>query len=119
MTDFRRIIAIFILALFTCQSIMAGVDEHVDHPSDANIVGGLHLEHADSDPASHPDPDQPFTPQLMDGDCCHSHGHCHLLAFAGQISNDSISLSHNLAAPHDDAYISLSPNTLLRPPTHA
>jgi hypothetical protein len=119
MIKFRRAIAIFILALFTCQTIMAGIDEHADHSSAADVASGLHLDHAAHGFAASHDPDQPFTPQLIDGDCCHAHGHCHLLAFSGQISNDSISLSHDLAASHGDAYISLSPNTLLRPPTHA
>lgn len=119
MVKFRRAIAIFILALFTCQSIMAGVDEHADHSSAADAASGLHLDHAAHGSTASPDPNQPFTPQLIDGDCCHAHGHCHLLAFTGQVASVSIPPSHDLAVARGDAYNSLSPNTLLRPPTHA
>ncbi len=119
MIKFRRTIAIFILALFTCQSIMAGVDEHVDHSSDADVVGGLHLDHAAHDSAASLDPGQPFTPDVIDGDCCHAHGHCHLLAFTGQVASVSIPPLHGLAMARGDAYTSPSHNTLLRPPTHA
>ncbi len=119
MIKFRRAIAIFILALFTCQSIMAGVDAHVDHSSDVNVVNGLHLDDAHHDSASSPNPGQPGTPNLIDGDCCHAHGHCHLLAFTGQFASVSIPPSHGLAASHGDAYSSLFLNTLLRPPTYA
>ena len=119
MIKFRRTIAIFILALFTCQSIMAGVDEHVDHSSDADVVGGLHLDHAAHDSAASLDPGQPFTPDVIDGDCCHAHGHCHLLAFIWQVASVSLPPLHGLAMARGDAYTSPSHNTLLRPPTHA
>jgi hypothetical protein len=119
MIKFRRAIAIFILALFTCQSIMAGVDEHVEHSSNTEVVHGLHLNNADHDPGASTDHGQPFTPDLIDGDCCHAHGHCHLLAFTGQLACVSILLSQCHAASIGDAYNSLSPNTLLRPPTRA
>jgi hypothetical protein len=119
MIKVRRAIAIFILALFTCQSIMAGVDEHVEHSSDVKVVNGLHLDDADHDSASSPDPGQPDSPDLINGDCCHAHGHCHLLAFTGQIASVSIPPSHGLAASRGDAYRSLFLNTLLRPPTYA
>lgn len=119
MIKFRRAIAIFILALFTCQSIMAGVDEHVDHSPDADGVSGLHLDHTDHDSMASPDSGQPFTPDVIDSDCCHAHGHCHLLAFTGQVASIAIPPSHALAIAGGDTYSSLSPNTLLRPPTHA
>lgn len=119
MIKVRRAIAIFILALFTCQSIMAGVDEHVEHSSDVKVVNGLHLDDADHDSASSPDPGQPDSPDLINGDCCHAHGHCHLLAFTGQVASVSIPPLHGLAMARGDAYTSPSHNTLLRPPTHA
>ena len=119
MIKFRRSIAIFILVLFTCQSIMAGVDEHGDDSSDADVASGLHLDHATHDSAASPDANQAFTPDVIDGDCCHAHGHCHLLAFSGQFASISIPQTLGLAASRGDAYNSLSPNTLLRPPTHA
>lgn len=119
MIKFRRAIAIFILALFTCQSIVAGVDEHGDHSSDAEVVNGLHADTTDHVPAGSPSSDQSFTPDVIDGDCCHAHGHCHLLAFSGQISSVSIPPSHGLAAVPSEAYNSHFPGTLLRPPTHA
>jgi len=117
MIKFRRAIAIFILVLFTCQSIMAGVDEH--EIIDVDVVGGLHLDHTNHDPAAKPDPDQPVTPDLFDGDCCHANGHCHLLAFTGQIGGVLIPSAHGFTIARSDSYNSLSPNTLLRPPTHA
>ena len=119
MIKFRRAIAIFILALFTCQSIMAGVDEHVEHSSDVKVVNGLHLDDADHDSASSPDPGQPDSPDLINGDCCHAHGHCHLLAFTGQFASISISPSYGLVGSRGDTYSSLFLNTLLRPPTYA
>lgn len=119
MIKVRRVIAICILALFTCQSILAGVDEHMDHSSDVKVVNGLHLDEADHASASSPHPGQPATPDLIEGDCCHAHGHCHLLAFTGQIASVSIPPSHGLAVSCGDAYCSLFLNTLLRPPTYA
>jgi hypothetical protein len=119
MIKVRRAIAICILVLFTCQSILAGVDEHVDHSSEANVVNGLHLDGVDQGSTGSPLPDQPATPDLMDSDCCHAHGHCHLLAFTGQFASVSISPSHDLAGSPGDTYSSLFLNTLLRPPTHA
>jgi len=117
MIRFRRAIAACILALFACQSIMAGFDGHEDHSSD--VAGGLHPDHAAHDTFASPDSDQPVIPDLIDSDCCHAHGHCHLLAFTGQVASVSIPPSHGSAFARRDAYASLSPDTLLRPPTHA
>jgi hypothetical protein len=119
MTKVRRAIAICTLVLFTCQSILAGVDEHVDHSSDVKVVNGLHLDGVDHDSASSPLPGQPAPPDLIDSDCCHAHGHCHLLAFTGQFASISISPSHGLTGSRGDTYTSLFLNTLLRPPAHA
>jgi len=119
MIKVRRAIAICILALFTCQSILAGVDEHSDHSSDGKVVNGLHLDDVDHDSASSPLPGQLATLDLIESDCCHAHGHCHLLAFTGQIANVSISPSHGLAGSRGDTYSSLFLSTLLRPPTYA
>ncbi len=119
MIKVRRAIAICILALFTCQSILAGVDEHVDHSSDDKVVNDLHLDGVGHDSDSSPTPSHPAAPDLMDSDCCHAHGHCHLLAFMGHFASVSISPSRDLAGSRGDSYSSLFLNTLLRPPTNA
>jgi hypothetical protein len=119
MTKFHRTIAILILALFTCQFLVAGFGEHGDHASDANVVNGLHFDYPDLYSSAGSNSDQPITPQFIDGDCCHAHGHCHLLAFSGQVASVSIPPLYGLAMARGDTYVSLSPNTLLRPPTHA
>jgi len=119
MIKFRRTIAVFLLALFTCQSIMAGVDEHADHSSDVEHAQTAHLHNGDPGATSGHDHGQPPTPNVIDGDCCHAHGHCHLLAFSGQLNHVSTPPMHGLAAARGDTYNLHFPNTLLRPPTHA
>jgi len=124
-TRFRRAIAIAILALFTCQSILAGVDEHMDHASASAAPSGAHEHDATHDAAhtatlgSANDAGAPHSTDLIDGDCCHAHGHCHLLAFTGQLASSALPSSRHADAVHDDAYNALFPTTLLRPPTHA
>lgn len=119
MLKFRRTIAVLLLALFTCQSIMAGVDEHADHPSDSKQTSHLLLDHVDHAGAANHDHGQALSPDVIDGDCCHAHGHCHLLAFSGQLANVSTPPMHGLDATHGDTYNLHFLNTLLRPPTHA
>ena len=115
MHKFRRAIAIFMLTLFSCQSIWAAVGEHAisahgdgastQHSHDSAAPGALDSSHGDSGALS-----------ALDGDCCHAHGHCHLLAFTGQAVQVSIPYWHGIASSATPVYFSLSINPLLRPP---
>ena len=119
MLKFRRTIAIFVIALVTCQSVMAGVGKHMAYSSNGESIDVLHLAAADQLGESNSAPDQTGTTDLIDGDCCHAYGHCHLLAFTGQAAN--ISMPHRLifVTSHTRSYSSVHLNTLLRPPTAA
>lgn len=119
MIKFRRVIAIFVLTLFTCQSIMACVGEHLDYSTDTSLVNDLHLDAADHGASSSPDHDPANIPDLVDSSCCHAHGHCHFLAFSTPVASVSIPPSHGIAAVRGSTYSSPSLNTLLRPPAHA
>lgn len=107
------------LVLFTCQSVLAGIDEHVQWSS----VDGIETSHhaAVTDTPAQPDSDHGHTgaPSLVDSDCCHAHGHCHLLAFMGDPPDVSIPYVPGNAAPPICSYHSLYTDTLLRPPARA
>lgn len=116
MHRFRRAIAAVILALFCCQSVLAGIGEHM--ASSAHHAAG-DARH-DGMPAAG---DDQYTPHphapaadLTDGDCCHAHGHCHLLAFTGPSASFALSLRHAVTVAPAPRYLSLPVNPLLRPP---
>ena len=117
MIKFRRTITIFVIALVTCQSVMAGVGKHIAYSSNDQSIDVLHLATGDQLADNNSDPGQPGTADLIDGDCCHAYGHCHLLAFTGQVAN--VSMRHGLSFEfsHIHSYNSVHLNTLLRPPT--
>jgi hypothetical protein len=119
MLKFRRTIAIFVLTLFTCQAVMAGIDEHSVFQSDGSAADTSHHAAMDHTADSTTDHGQSGTPEMVDGDCCHAQGHCHLLAFAGQVANISMPHGLSLTTSHTCSYHSLSFDTLLRPPASA
>jgi hypothetical protein len=117
MIKFRRTITIFVIALVICQSVMAGVGKHMAYSSDGESIDIMHLATGDQLADNNSNPGQPGTVDLIDGDCCHAYGHCHLLAFTGQVAN--VSMPHELCldSSHTRSYNSVHLNTLLRPPT--
>jgi hypothetical protein len=119
MIKIRRTIAMFILALFACQSVMAGLGEHWTLQSDGEAMDAQHLASGSHLADSTADHDQTGTPESVDGDCCHAQGHCHLLAFTGQVANIPTPRGLSPVATHTCSYHSLSFDTLLRPPASA
>ena len=119
MLKFRRTITIIVIALVTCQSVMAGVGKHIAYSSNGKSIDVLQLDTGDQLADSNSDPGQPGTADLIDGDCCHTYGHCHLLAFTGQVANVSMPHGLSLTTSHTCSYHSLSFDTLLRPPASA
>jgi hypothetical protein len=119
MLKFRRTITIIVIALVTCQSVMAGVGKHIAYSSNGESIDALQLATGHQLADSNADLAQPGTADLIDGDCCHAYGHCHLLAFTGQVAN--VSMPHRLSFnfSHTRSYNSVHLNTLLRPPTTA
>lgn len=119
MIKFRRTIAIFVLMLFTCQSVLAGIGKHQEFWSDSEGMDAVGLGTVDQNASSKSDPNQPGTSDSIDGECCHAYGHCHLLAFAGPVANVVIPSGLSAASPHAFSYHSQYLDTLLRPPTRA
>lgn len=117
MIKFRRTIAIIMLLLFACQSVIAGLGEHTTLSSGDEAVGGFHLDQEDHFADSNFDPHQSDGSDLLDTDCCHAHGHCHVLSVASQVTKISIPSGLNLVSSHTCLYKFLHLNTLLRPPS--
>lgn len=106
-----------LLVLFTCQSVMAGIGEHMAFSSDGEAMNAPHLGAGDHFTNGTLDPGQPNTPDFLDTNCCHAHGHCHALAFVGQVVNASYWSGPSVAWSHTRSYQSLYLDTLLRPPS--
>lgn len=119
MLKFRRTIAIFILALLTCQSVMAGLGEHFVVFSDSEIKSTLLTDTADHLADSQSDHGKPGSVDLVDTNCCHAHGHCHVLALGGQISPPSSFYGRNFVPSHSVSYHFQLLDPLLRPPANA
>jgi hypothetical protein len=119
MIKFRRTITILVIALIACQSVMAGLGKHTNFSSDGKSIDALQLATGDHLTDSNSDSGQPDTVDLTDGDCCHAYGHCHLLAFTGQVANISMPHGLSLVSSHSRSYNSVHLSTLLRPPTTA
>lgn len=119
MLKFRRAIAIFILALLACQSVMAGLGEHFATFSDGDDNSVLLPDTADHPVDSHSTHGKPGSVDLVDTNCCHGHGHCHLLALAIQIHPVSALYGRNFVASHSVSYHSQYLDPLLRPPARA
>lgn len=116
MIKFRRAIAVFLLMLFTSQSVIAGFGEHEDsaHGGDGtNTVHQIVGEHHADIPSDH---GRSGAPDLIDADCCHAHGHCHLLAFVDLVDSITIPYERSFVSTHSSSYHSLHADTLLRPP---
>ena len=119
MLKFRRAIAIFILALLTCQSVMAGLGEHFAVLSDSEVESALPLDAADRFSVSLSDHGHPGSGDLVDTNCCHAHGHCHVLALGCQISSVPSPYGWSFVSSHSFSYNSQFLDPLLRPPTSA
>ena len=119
MTKFRRHIAIFILALFTCQSVMAGIGEHLAFSSDSEAKDAQHLSlvgHFFFFLAQHGQPD---SQDVVDTNCCHAHGHCHILVFVDAVNPASMPHGRSFTSLYSYSYHFLLHDPLLRPPTSA
>ena len=119
MLKFRRAIAIFILALITCQSVMAGLGEHFATFSDGDDNSVLPPDTADHPVESHSTHGKPGSVDLVDTNFCHAHGHCHLLALGIQIHPVLTRYGRNFVASHSISYHSQYLDPLLRPPARA
>ena len=119
MLKFRRAIAIFILALLTCQSVMAGLGEHFAVFSDGEIESALLSNTTGQLADSQSDHGKPGTVDLVDTNCCHAHGHCHVLALGCQISSVPSPYGRSFVSSHSFSYNSQFLDPLLRPPTSA
>ena len=117
MIKFRRAIAIFMLSLFVCQSVMAGIGEHTTLSSGDEAVAGFHLDQEYHLADSNFDPHQSGDRDLVDTNCCHAHGHCHTMAFVTQLANTSTPSGLSIASPYSRSYQYLYLHTLLRPPS--
>ena len=119
MLKFRRAIAIFVLALLTCQSVMAGFGEHFESFSDGEVESALLENNADHVTDSHSDHGKPGTVDLVDTNCCHAHGHCHVLALGCQVNSVPSPYGRSFVSSHSFSYNSQFLDPLLRPPASA
>lgn len=117
MLKFRRAIAICILALLTCQTVMAGFGERFASVSDGEIESALLPSTTDHLANSHADHGKPGTVDLVDTNCCHAHGHCHVLGLVGQVSPVSMLYGRNFVSSYSYSYSFQYFDPLLRPPT--
>ena len=118
MTKFRRHIAIFVLALFTCQAVLAGAGEHMAFSADSAANGTPHslVGHFADSKAQHRQAD---SQDVVDTNCCHAHGHCHILAFVDVVSASSVPRARSFTSLYSYSYRALFYDPLLRPPTSA
>ncbi|GAB5450280.1 MAG: hypothetical protein Hals2KO_06080 [Halioglobus sp.] len=107
------------LTLFVCQSVMAGVGEHIAVSFGDEVVGGFHLDTDNHAADGNSDPHQSGDPDLMDTNCCHAHGHCHAMAFVCQTANNAIPSKLGIDVSYTLSYHYHPINTLLRPPSIA
>ena len=116
MLKFRRTIAMFILTLLTCQSVMAGVGEHFATFSDSDVESSLILHADDHFSSNQSDHGQSGSGDLVDTNCCHAHGHCHVLALGCQISSVYSPYGRSFVSSHSFSYNFQYLDPLLRPP---
>lgn len=119
MLKFRRAIAICILALLTSQSVMAGLGEHF-----AVLSGDEALHSQSSDTAghffdSHLDHGQPDSEDIFDTNCCHAHGHCHVLGLGTAVHAATTLYGRHFVTSPSPSYHSQHHDPLLRPPARA
>jgi hypothetical protein len=119
MFKFRRAIAIGILALLTSQSVMAGLGEHysVFSGDEAGHTQSLDSAHLSVD--SHAGHGQPGSEDIFDTNCCHAHGHCHVLGIGSLVNTVSALYGRHLVAAPSPSYHSRYQDPLLRPPATA
>lgn len=98
---------------------MAGIGEHLAFSSDGEAKDTQHLSlvaHFADSKAQH---GQPSSPDLLDTNCCHTHGHCQFLAFVGVVNSASEPPGHSFTSLYSHLYHSLFYDPLLRPPASA
>lgn len=117
MFKFRRAIAICILALLTSQSVMAGFGEHYAVLSGDEAGHTQSTDSANHSVDSHSDHGQPGSEDIFDTNCCHAHGHCHVMGLGSFIYYASTPYERGLDASYSSLYLSREIDPLLRPPT--
>jgi hypothetical protein len=116
MIHYRRTIAALILALFTCQLLLVVVIDHAALYKEVAHSAIALGEKADNSLANDSALED-ITDQNC-GHCCHGHGHCHAVTYAGLFPHLAMD-SGRLLLSHDRSYYSLYFNTLFRPPISA
>lgn len=121
MTKFRRHIAFLLLTLFFCQSVLASIAEHLVFSSDANSEAVQYLNTTDAIAEKSDEHGHPVTQGSVDADCCHAHGHCHLLAFVivSVVNSVAVPYGRRFASLYSYSYHFLLYDPLLRPPANA
>ena len=119
MLKFRRTIAICILALLTSQSVMAGFGEHYAVSAGDETGHTQSSDGANHSVNSHSDHGQHDSEDIFDTNCCHSHGHCHVLGIGSLVNSVSALFGRHFVAPPSPSYHSQYQDPLLRPPATA
>ena len=115
---FRRAIAICILALLTSQSVMAGFGEHYAVFSGDETGHTQSLDSANLSVDSRSDHGQPGSEDIFDTNCCHAHGHCHVLGLSSLVNTVSALYGRHFVTFLPPSYHSLHQDPLLRPPAN-
>lgn len=119
MLKFRRTLAICILALLTSQSVMAGFGEHYAVFAGDETGHTQSSDSADQAVKSLSDHGQPGSEDIFDTNCCHSHGHCHVLGIGSLVNTVSAFFGRHFVASPSPSYHSQYQDPLLRPPATA
>ena len=115
----RRTIAIFILALFSCQLLMASVADPCALYSDLahpELQSSIVENNSNTD-----DLDSNSLPLIVQEceHCCQSSGHCHILSISPSAPSLSAGSTTALLFAFDQSYQSRSSKPLHRPPISA
>jgi len=117
----RKIIAVFLLALLSCQLVLASVADpctlysELAHSQEQNseIKNDLNANNLDSNSLLLVLADQECE------HCCTSFGHCHMLSMSTSAQSLPVVHAFTLTSSYNRNYTSLSFNLLHRPPIRA
>ena len=117
MIKFRRKIALFMLTLVVCQSVMAAIGEDLTLSFGDEAIAGFHIDQLNHFDDGKFDPHHSGEEDLLDTNCCHAHGHCHAMAFVSKFANSSHPSGLGITDSYEQSYQFLYLETLLRPPS--